>query len=326
MHYPSYKKALSYSNRNRLTGHQQQANNRQYDRRYQYDVTGNLLSQTDANQQQTSHTYDRHDRLISSIDANQGKTTYRYDNRDNLLQVEDPQGRQTRYRYDKNNRLQTEIKQTGTGTTQRRYHYDANGNRSRIINPGEEKTEHHYDAANRLIRTTLYSHKATAHPVKVIDYHYNNHDQYSGYSQTPGSDSDNATADIQRLSETRRYNNLNQLTSVSINTGHFEKTTRYSYRPNGLKNSYTSPEGKTYRYIYNKNNRLIAVIIPGKGTLSYINHRWLAPQTIKYPGGSQQNITIDDLQRPGEKPTGQRPIPLRQRKQPHPDHHRTERK
>tara|TARA_R110001583_G_scaffold65826_1_gene189943 strand:+ start:1058 stop:1438 length:381 start_codon:yes stop_codon:yes gene_type:complete len=43
------------------------------------------------------------------------------------------------------------------------------------------------------------------------------------------------------------YNALNQLVSVTTDFGAFQKTIGYSYYPNGLKKSYTNPEGISYR-------------------------------------------------------------------------------
>lgn len=65
--------------------------------------------------------------------------------------------------------------------------------------------------------------------------------------------------------------------------------------PNGLKKTYTTPEGITYTYYYNKNNQFTAVHIPGSGQLSRGNFYWLQPQTLLLPGGSQVTLSYDDF-------------------------------
>ena len=85
-----------------------------------------------------------------------------------------------------------------------------------------------------------------------------------------------------------------------------------NYHPNGLKKTYTAPEGVTYTYYDDgqdspsavsagragtacKNNQFTAVHIPGSGQLSRGSFYWLQPQTLLLPGGSQVTLSYDDF-------------------------------
>jgi RHS repeat-associated protein len=303
IHYPTYEEQLGYDNRNRLKDSTQKANNLSYLREYGYDVGNNLNSSTDANQQQEQYSYDALGRLTQVIDAKGGVTEFTYDARDNLLEVSDPEQRLTVYTYTLADELQTETKHDFVGTNKQRiYAYDANGNLETVTNPEQEKTLNAYDNANRLSKTEVFAHKDNTNPVKVITYNYNTNNQYEGYSQALGSDPTGLTPDVIALSESYTYNTLNQLESVTATFplsggGTFTKTYSYTYYPNGLKKTYTNPEGITYTYYYNKNNQIAAVHIPGKGQLAWTDFQWLVPQTLVLPGGNKITLSYDDFLR-----------------------------
>ena len=304
--YPTFSETLGYDNRDRIRENKQQANNKHYLRKKTYDVSGNLRGNTDANNNNESYEYDKLDRINKVIDAEGGITTFTYDARDNLLEVEDPEGRLTVYRYDLNDQLISETKHDAfladgdTTTQQRRYNYDANGNLVSSINPAQEKTTYEYDQADRLIKTQVYSSASSTQPIKIIHYSTNAKNQFIGYSQQVGTGGEGnsvtgITPDIIPLSETYTYTALNQLETVTVNLGAFSKSYSYSYYPNGLKQTYTNPEGITYTYYYNKNNQLTAVHIPGNGQLTYSNFKWLAPETLLLPGGNKITLSYNDF-------------------------------
>src|SRR5690606_14172673 len=143
-------------------------------------------------------------------DAEGGVTEFAYDARDNLLQVKDPEGRLTIYTYDKNDRLLTETKDGDQNTEkQRRYEYDQAGNLITTINPEQEKTTYEFDLANRLIKTRVFAHKDHAHPIKLINYHFNEKSQFTGWTQAASGALPEGvvpTADVISLSETYTYN------------------------------------------------------------------------------------------------------------------------
>src|SRR5690606_9757492 len=150
-----------------------------------------------------------------------------------------------------------------TTAQQRRYTYDANGNLTSSTNPAQEKTVYTYDPANRLVTTAVYASATSTQPLKTINYQINAQNQFIGYTQaagtTPeGNPAPGLTPDILPLSETYTYTALNQVETVTVNLGGLSKTYAYTYYPNGLKHTYTNPEGITYTYYYNKNNQLTA--------------------------------------------------------------------
>ncbi|WP_226662909.1 RHS repeat-associated core domain-containing protein [Microbulbifer aggregans] len=312
--YPTYAEELGYDKRDRIEQSKQKANNLEYLRKYGYDLTSNLNSDTDALENTEKYEYDKLSRLVAIVDPVNGeakKTKFTYDARDNLLQVTDPEGRLTVYTYDKVDRLKTETKHDFIGTNKQRvYNYDANGNLVEVINPQQEKRSYSYDDANRLSKLEVFAQKDNAQPVKVVDYSYNSKGQYTGYTQQPGADTANATADIVHHGETYTYDALNRLESVQVDyygEGDkaaeiaFSKGYSYSYYGNGLKKTYTNPEGITYTYYYNKNNQLAAVHVPGEGQLAWTNFNWLAPQTLLLPGGNKITLTYDDFLRVKER-------------------------
>ncbi|MFV8784428.1 RHS repeat domain-containing protein [Microbulbifer sp. SA54] len=312
--YPTYAEELGYDKRDRIEQSKQKANNLEYLRGYGYDLGSNLTSDTDALENTEKYEYDNLYRLVAIVDPVNGeakKTKFTYDARDNLLQVTDPEGRLTVYTYDKVDRLKTETKHDFIGTNKQRvYNYDANGNLVEVINPQQEKRSYSYDDANRLSKLEVFAQKDNAQPVKVVDYHYNAKAQYTGYTQLPGADTANATADIVHHGETYTYDALNRLESVQVDYyGEgaqavdiaFSKGYSYTYYGNGLKKTYTNPEGITYTYYYNKNNQLAAVHVPGEGQLAWTNFNWLAPQTLLLPGGNKITLTYDDFLRVKER-------------------------
>ncbi|MBY6189643.1 RHS domain-containing protein [Microbulbifer agarilyticus] len=312
--YPTYAEELGYDKRNRAEQSKQKANNLEYLRAYGYDLDSNLTSDTDALENTEKYEYDDLNRLVAIVDPVNGeakKTEFSYDARDNLLQVKDPEGRLTVYTYDKVDRLKTETKHDFIGTNKQRvYNYDGNGNLVEVINPQQEKRGYTYDDANRLSKLEVFAQKDNAQPVKVVDYHYNTKAQYTGYTQQPGADIANATADIVHHGETYTYDALNRLETVQVDyygegaqaaEVAFSKSYGYSYYGNGLKKTYTNPEGITYTYYYNKNNQLAAVHVPGEGQLAWTDFNWLAPQTLLLPGGNKITLAYDDFLRVKER-------------------------
>ncbi|MCP4993848.1 MAG: hypothetical protein GY934_08695, partial [Gammaproteobacteria bacterium] len=299
IHYPTYQEERDYDKRERLTDSKEKANSLEYLRSRGYDQNGNLKNSLDANQKPTDYTYDKLNRITKTIDADSGETLFEYDARDNLLQVTDPEGRKTVYSYTLRDELETETKHDFIATSkQRQFQYDDNGNLTHIITPEQELTKYTYDIANRLDKSELFAHKDNEHPVKVVTYNHNTNDQYTGYSQSLGADSANRTADVIAHSETYVYNTLEQLESVTVDFGTFQKSFSYSYYPNGLKKTYTNPEGITYTYYYNGNNQIQALHIPSEGQMAWTDFKWRAPQSITLPGGNKAILGYDDLLQP----------------------------
>ncbi|OMH38248.1 RHS repeat-associated core domain-containing protein [Motiliproteus sp. MSK22-1] len=301
IHYPTFEQQINYDNRDRVISTIQRADNLEILRSFGYDRDNNLTERTDAKGNRASGVYDAFNRLVWWTDAEGGETHFEYDTRDNLIQVTDPEGRVTRYTYTLRDQLASEIKQGESGSSSHSFQYDEWGNLIAEINPADEKIMYGYDDANRWTTSKLYAQKGDSEPIKVVSLGYNEKDQYIGYNQTVGSAPSGQTSDIVTLSESYSHNNLNQVVGVTMDYGSFQKTYSYSYYPNGLKRSYTNPEGITYSYHYNKNNQLAAVVIPGVGSLAYSDFDWLRPQMLTLPGGTKILTKYDALQRQEER-------------------------
>ncbi|MCP4756860.1 MAG: hypothetical protein GY866_38850, partial [Proteobacteria bacterium] len=83
----------------------------------------------------------------------------------------------------------------------------------------------------------------------------------------------------------------------NVNYGPFTLGHQYTYLGNGLKKSFTGPNGEAIGYSYDENNRLAGISIPGQGYITYSNHTWNSPTKITLPGGSSTEIKYDSLMR-----------------------------
>jgi YD repeat-containing protein len=81
--------------------------------------------------------------------------------------------------------------------------------------------------------------------------------------------------------------------------GAFTKTIQYGYYPNGLKQSFTYPDGTAIAYGYTNNNQLASAATPDGGTIQFSNYVWNTPTQIQMPD-VVRNMTLDPLQRPLE--------------------------
>ncbi|WP_162141155.1 RHS repeat-associated core domain-containing protein [Simiduia agarivorans] len=299
---PGYTVTQSYDQRRRPVSETISAATINQNRATQYDKNGNPVQWTDANGKGSGAQYDGLGRLVASTDTAGHTTRYAYDARDNLLSVTDAENRTTYFTYTLRDEVASETKPAYVGTEmQRRYQYDGNGNLIQVLTPEQERLVYAYDGQNRLTRRQVFAHKDREHPVKVVTYHYNAKQQYAGYTQAAGADTERLTVDIIALSESISYDSNDRISSVTVSLGGFSKSYGYTYYPNGQKKTYTNPEGVTYSYQYNKNSQLTGVEIPGEGQIAWANHQWLAPQLQLLPGGARINSQYDGLLRLKER-------------------------
>ncbi|MFC3149441.1 polymorphic toxin-type HINT domain-containing protein [Litoribrevibacter euphylliae] len=283
--YPTFSESFGYDKLGRIVESQLSGSRAAQQRRKKnYDSSQNLIAETDAEDNTYTYDYDALGRMISATDPEGGITYYQWDNRDNLIKITDPEGRYFTFEYDLTDQLVKETRHLGQT---REYRYYADGLLKTLIDAKGQISQFEYDDAGNLTKTQHFvdaTAQANAQPQKVIDYTYNNLSLLTGYND--GTTSAEYVYDV-----------LGQLKEVVVNYGAFSLTHEYDYYPSGLRKSYTSPEGVTYGYIYNANNDLVAVKIPGEGNIIYSNHQWHAPITVTYPGGSQQNYEYDGLLR-----------------------------
>ena len=136
---------------------------------YAYDGKGNLISKTDAHNQQESYQYDSANRLSKNTTRKGGAIHYQYDIHGRLTQIARPDsttnysydaaGRliqvqegstKLQYEYDQADRLTREVQDTPNGFNSIEYQYDAlNRKVSRKVNGGDE-TQYTYNKANQI--------------------------------------------------------------------------------------------------------------------------------------------------------------------------------
>jgi RHS repeat-associated protein len=247
-----------------------------------YDAAGNILSATDPEGKTTRFDYDALNRLVKTTDPAGGIVRQAFDDRDNVLAVEDAKGGLTRYQYDRNNRLTKMTRPLGQET---RYEYDAAGNRIAIMDAKGQKIAYEYDAASRLVRTLHFAAGNHTDPIKTVTFTYN-------------ALGDLVTWNDGEHSAEYSYDDLRRKIHESVNYGPFTLSCSYSYYANGLKKTFTGPDGIAYEYAYDNNNRLAALNVPGIGAVTWDSYSWNSPTRTSLPGGGHTDFAYDTLMRP----------------------------
>ncbi len=280
--YPTFEKHFSYDQRGRkLLETDVFTETESYVSMFGYDDSGNLVARTDPEQNTTAYGYDYLNRLIRITDAALKDTIYTYDNRDNLIALTDAESNTTRFEYDLSNRLQREIRPGGQQTS---YQYDAAGNLTKKIDAKDQKTEYNYDDAGRLVEIRYFESSDNVNPIKTVTLTYDRVGNLTGYN-------DGIT------SATYIYDDLYRKLSETLNYGSFELGHNYTYYRNGLKQTFTNPDGLTYEYTYDDNNQLVGVQIPEVGYITHSAYKWNRPEEVLFPGGSRRQYDYDPLMR-----------------------------
>ena len=280
--FPTFTKQFAYDKRGRrIEETDVLSENEAYSTLFDYDPAGNMILKTDKMGRTTVYAYDALSRLTRVVDPLSQETQYFYDDRNNLVELIDAKGRSTAFEYDRNNRLVKETRPMGEETI---YHYDGAGNLAEKLDAKGQKTGYTYDDAGRLEEIRYYSSSDHTSPVKTVTFTYD----AAGNLLTHD---DGATSAEYQYDETYRK------VSEIVDYGPFSKTVSYTYYDNGLKKTYTDPEGETYTYTYDDNNQLSEVRIPGHGSITYASYQWTRPESISFPGGSTKNYEYDPLMR-----------------------------
>jgi RHS repeat-associated protein len=132
-----------------------------------YDRAGDVLSQTDPNDNLTSYVYDRHGRKTETIqpsvsDGTSTATpiaTTSYDDDGNVISTTDPNDHTTTTDYDALNRksevIQPDPDGSGPETSPTSFYaYDADGNLTKVTDPNGNVSTTEYDRANRKAEVT----------------------------------------------------------------------------------------------------------------------------------------------------------------------------
>ena len=140
---------------------------------FSYDLAGNLLTSTDAENSTVTYVYDERDQLVSVVDALDQVTQYVYDPVGNLRETKDPLGNTTVNSYDGRNRLVRSGDPDG-GVT--RYGYDTDNNLVSLIDPVGNETQFVYDARDRMTEeidplgnSTFYAYDAANNLIGKTD-------------------------------------------------------------------------------------------------------------------------------------------------------------
>ena len=246
---------------------------------YEYDENGKLASVTDPNGNTTTYSYSDSNRLASVTDALSQTTSYEYDLKGNLRFLTDAESQTTEFVYDDLNRLTQEIRPMGETAE---YSYNGRNQVIEKVDAKQQTTEYDYDAAGQLKELRTFSSSGVQY--LQIDFSYDAAGNLKSY--------DDGT-----VSASYEYDSLNRKTSETVTYPGFSKTFSYSYGTNGLKDTFTMPDGTSYSYSYGDGNLLESLTIPALGDISYPSYSMGRPDTIVLPTGMQQDYSYDPMMR-----------------------------
>lgn len=274
-----------------------------------YDLVGNRDWAQDANGQYTRSSYDVRDSLQEvdqsatmadpASDPSKIVTQYTYDNLGNLQRVLRAAGnsaneRATDYAYDGSNRIRKEIQYPSwpstSATLLTQYRYDGVGNRTALVDPLSQTTTFGYDALNRRAGIT-YSDGQTPNVTYGYDSDNNRSSMADGTGQTtysydeldrptsitsPGAKTVGYRYDLDgnrtrvlypdSTAVTYVFNKGSQLASLA---DWANRSTSYSYLPDGHLKQASNVNGTTTGYTYDNAQRLGQVLNQhGTSTLS----------------------------------------------------------
>ncbi|MFE6074186.1 polymorphic toxin type 8 domain-containing protein [Paenibacillus sp. NPDC057886] len=116
------------------------------------DAVGNIIADTDGNNNLTEYQYDQLNRLKAVIDANRQKTTYTYDTAGNLTQTTNPKQITVQYEYNGQNQLTKKTDATGNATENT---FDSNGNLIQTKTPNGHMISSSFTALDQLKTITI---------------------------------------------------------------------------------------------------------------------------------------------------------------------------
>ncbi|WP_431685853.1 RHS repeat-associated core domain-containing protein [Hahella sp. NBU794] len=250
---------------------------------FERNKIGLVTKKTDAEYNSTKFEYDDFGRIIKFIDAEGGVTRFSYDFRGNLIKLIDPEDRVTEFTYNKNNRVISESRfPDGARGVLRSYMYDRNGNLVKEITPNSQEIAYFYDAADQLVEIKYYPLEKARNIERIVSFGYNNLGKVASYSDGVTSGS-------------YLYNEIGELTKVTIDYGDFSKEVKYSYNKNGSLLTYTNPEGVVYSYGYDAAGNIKTVNVPGEGVIAFDKYRMGNPSDVAFPGGARIGYEVDGM-------------------------------
>jgi YD repeat-containing protein len=260
---------------------------------FTYDAVGNILTETDPNEDTTSYSVNQLNQIVmeTSPAPFNYQTKYFYDDCDNEIRVERPFGggtALTRYEYDilgQMTRMEQDVGDGNTVTTQ--YEYDGNGNLIRVTDGRGDITQTTYDERDLVYQVTRgygspNASTSTRHYDKnsnfeklydgngnlVYDKEYDGFERVVEVADPCGSTesytydaagNNTGFTDKNGYTTDYEYDGLNRLISLTDPCGSAEG---YTYDAIGNDTSFTDKNGNTTTYQYDALNRLVSLIDP----------------------------------------------------------------
>ncbi|MBU7007156.1 leucine-rich repeat domain-containing protein [Phosphitispora fastidiosa] len=242
---------------------------------FEYDALGNLTKEYDAyGQLVRSYEYDVSNNPLSVTDALGNTVAYQYDRLNRIIGITDSLGRTTQFNYDDLNRLVSTTDPLGNNAAQE---FDVDGNLINRVDPNNNVNNFSFDKSGRLISQT----SANGHSVnygynarnlleevtnargQTANFSYDDTGRLISYSDQDGTISYtyDANGNILTVNDeneiiTREYDALNRVVKYTDTRGN---TILYAYDQVGNLTSLTYPGGKQVLYEYDAANRLISV-------------------------------------------------------------------
>lgn len=279
--FPTYEQRFDYDARGRAIQSTAVLGEEARETGYGYTQRGELSEATDAYGRSSTLEYDALGNVVRVEDRLGGGVAMTYDDRGNLLTVTDSRNGIWQFEYDKANR---QTKQTDPLGKVTQYRYDANGNRSETLMPRGHRITNAYDDSGRLTETKAYD---TADVLtQTVTFSYDANSNLTGWTDLTGGTSTGGT---------RTYDDLNRLLSETINHGATSLAYSYTYYPSGLVKTLTYPNGFTLTYGYDAHGGLQQIDVPGQGSITVNDWKWIAPTKVTLPGGTVREEGYDGL-------------------------------
>lgn len=250
----------------------------------EYDKRGQVKNDTDANGKTRFYAYDAIGQLTETTDSLGNKTKALYDVRGNLIQITDAKGNVNKFGFDRNDRSVSETLPLGQTTT---IQYDEAGNVASRTDANGYKTVYTFDAANRITQVKQY--KTGSVLARTTSYTWDAADNLTAWSDTDHTRNQTASASATFDDASRKTGET--VTYPAGNTLSYG----YGYSAAGLKTRLTWPDGTVIGYSYSSHAELESVTIPGEGSITVNQFKWIAPAKVTLPGGSTQERTLDGL-------------------------------
>ena len=219
-----------------------------------YDATGNLVSETDPNNNPTTiHSNDALDRLLQTVDRIGGTTAYQYNTADRLTTVSAPNGATTQYVYDD---LGNELSEASPDRGSLAMAYDSAGNLVQRTDARGITAILTYDALNRITK---------------IDYPGDTDDVHYTYDTC-----DNGIGRLCEVSDvsgttTYSYTGFGNTAQQVWTTGNQEFTTGYAYDAANRIKTITYPDSRLVSYSRDVLGRVLEVTMTRDGDTQVIS-------------------------------------------------------